>query len=200
MNNWVELPIWNPESEQVPFAHFREEPGNAPLGTPSGCIEIFSTTIESFGYKDCIGHPIWKEPNEWLGGMRSSNNLLHMVSPQPHDKLHSQLESAIADVPGERPAPLKINPLDAASRLINENDIVRVFNSRGACLSRAQISEEVRQGVVSLSTGAWFEPDENGLDRQGNPNILTQDQGTSQLGQGCSAHTTLVQVEFYRNK
>ena len=123
-----------------------------------------------------------------------------MVSPQPHDKLHSQLESAIADVPGERPAPLKINPLDAASRSINENDIVCVFNSRGACLSRAQISEEVRQGVVSLSTGAWFEPDENGLDRQGNPNILTQDQGTSQLGQGCSAHTTLVQVEFYRNK
>ena len=200
MRNWVELPIWNPESEQVPFAHFREEPGNAPLGTPSGCIEIFSTTIESFGYEDCPGHPVWKEPSEWLGGIMSSKDLLHMVSPQPPDKLHSQLESAIADVPSERPAPLKINPLDAASRSINENDLVCVFNSRGACLSRAQISDEVRQGVVSLPTGAWFDPDENGLDRQGNPNILTKDQGTSQLGQGCSAHTTLVQVELYRDK
>ena len=46
--------------------------------------------------------------------------------------------------------------------------------------------------VVSLPTGAWFDPDD-GTDAQGNPNILTRDLGTSRIGQGSSAHTTLVE-------
>jgi biotin/methionine sulfoxide reductase len=49
--------------------------------------------------------------------------------------------------------------------------------------------------VVSLPTGAWLTPDEDGTDSQGNPNILTRDLGTSRIGQGSSAHTALVQVE-----
>ena len=51
-------------------------------------------------------------------------------------------------------------------------------------------------GVVVLSTGAWFDPDENtGMDRHGNPNVLTKDVGTSSLGQGPTSHTTLVEMK-----
>jgi biotin/methionine sulfoxide reductase len=48
-----------------------------------------------------------------------------------------------------------------------------------------------------LPTGAWYDPQQpGGLERHGNPNVLTMDKGTSRLAQGCSAHTTMVQVEL----
>ena len=51
-------------------------------------------------------------------------------------------------------------------------------------------------GVVVLSTGAWFDPDDEiSLDRHGNPNVLTKDVGTSSLAQGPTSHTTLVEVK-----
>jgi biotin/methionine sulfoxide reductase len=197
--NWVELPIWDPPSETVPFSEFREDPTTAPLGTPSGKIEIFSSTIEGFGYNDCPGHPVWREPTEWPNTVLGFEYPLHLISPQPADKLHSQMESAIADIPNQRPSPVTIHPLDAEARSLKEGDIVRIFNSRGACLARTKISSEVRKGVVSLCTGAWFDPGEDGVERQGNPNILTRDKGTSNLGQGSTAHTTMVQIDYYAN-
>ena len=38
-------------------------------------------------------------------------------------------------------------------------------------------------------------PGPAGLERHGNPNVLTLDKGTSRLAQGPSAHTTLVELE-----
>jgi biotin/methionine sulfoxide reductase len=119
---------------------------------------------------------------------------LHLVSPQPGDKLHSQLECAIADLPGARPVAVTISVRDAQQRDLSDGDLVRVFNSRGACLARAHLSAGIRDGVVALPTGAWHEPGPDGTDRQGNPNVLTRDQGTSRLGQGSSAHTALVEI------
>ena len=58
--------------------------------------------------------------------------------------------------------------------------------SAGACLAGVIVSEDVRPGVVRMQTGAWYDPLEPGkagsLDRHGNPNVLTQDRGTSKLG------------------
>jgi len=45
-----------------------------------------------------------------------------------------------------------------------------------------------------LPTGAWFDPADDGTERQGNPNAVTEDRGTSRLGQGTSAHTARVEV------
>ncbi len=79
--------------------------------------------------------------------------------------------------------------------------MVRIFNDRGACLAGAVIADEMRQGVIKLSTGAWWDPDRPGkpdvLDRHGNPNALTRDAGASRLSQGCSAQTCLVEVMRY---
>ena len=59
----------------------------------------------------------------------------------------------------------------------------------------------MRSGVVQMSTGAWFDPLEPGvpgsLCKHGNPNVLTRDMGTSQLGQGPIAHSCLVEIEPY---
>jgi biotin/methionine sulfoxide reductase len=193
--NWVELPIQGPEHSNIPFAAFRANPSAAPLGTPSGKIEIFSEVIASFGYDENPGHPVWRAPSEFLGAEIARDFPLHLVSPQPGDKLHSQLESALAETPGARPMPIVINFNDAEIRGLADGDRVRVFNTRGACRAKACLSRDIRSGVVALSTGAWHDPGEDGLDAQGNPNVLTRDIGTSRIGQGSSAHTTLVQVE-----
>jgi biotin/methionine sulfoxide reductase len=74
-----------------------------------------------------------------------------------------------------------------------------LWNERGACLATADLTDTVRPDVLVLPTGAWFTPHGNsGLEIAGNPNVLTLDVGTSQFGQGCSAHTCLVRVEPYR--
>jgi len=87
-----------------------------------------------------------------------------------------------------------INLKDADELKIENGEIIKIYNSRGSCLARSQLTDEILQGVISLPTGAWFEVDEHGTEIQGNPNTLTFDKGTSRLGQGPSAHTTLVNI------
>ena len=192
-SNWVDLPVRGESDTGTAFASFRADPEKSPLDTPSGRIEIHSQTIADFGYAECPGHPVWIPPGEWRG--TAGRYPLHLVSPQPGDKLHSQLECAIADMPGTRPATIVMHPDDAGFRGVNDGELVRVYNARGACRARARIGDDIMPGVVALPTGAWFDPDASGMDSQGNPNVLTRDTGTSRIGQGCSAHTCLVDIE-----
>ena len=204
----IELPVEGPEHATVPFTAFRADPKANPLKTPSGLVEIFSATIDSFGYDDCRGHPTWLEPAEWLGAPEAKRYPLHLISPQPATRLHSQLDcgttSREAKVQGREVALL--NPADASARGITDGDVIRLFNDRGDCLAAARVSAEVMPGVVALPTGAWFDPEDDAgddaslarpLERHGNPNTLTLDKGTSRLGQGSSAHTALVEVELF---
>ena len=184
------------DSERVIYAEFRRDPAAHPLATPSGRIEIFSEEIDGFGYDDCPGHPTWLEPAEWLGNAAAFP--IHLVSNQPTTRLHSQLDCGETSVAGKVAGrePVMINPDDARPRGIADGDVVRLFNDRGACLAGARVSAAVRPGVVVLPTGAWYDPEApGGLDRHGNPNVLTLDKGTSRLAQGSSAHTTLIEIE-----
>jgi biotin/methionine sulfoxide reductase len=187
----------------VLFEDFRGDPLSDPLVTPSGRIEIFSETIAELGYEDCPGHPAWVEPAEWLGSHKARRYPLHLLTTQPSTRLHSQMDmgrtSQGSKILGREP--MRINPADAARRGIRDGDVVCVFNDRGAILVGAVLSDDLRPGVIQISTGAWYDPEEPGmigsLDKHGNPNVLTLDKGTSRLAQGSSAQTTLVEVERY---
>jgi biotin/methionine sulfoxide reductase len=61
------------------------------------------------------------------------------------------------------------------------------------------IDAAMRSGVVQMSTGSWYDPDETGMCKHGNPNVLTRDKGTSKLGQGPSAHSCLIEVELFKD-
>ena len=153
--------------EPVMLAAFRADPARNPLKTPSGKIEIFSERIASFGYDDCPGHATWLEPIEWLGSKTAERYPLHMLSDQPADKLHSQLDHSpharSTKIKGRQP--ITMHPDDAAARGIADGDMLRVFNDRGACLAAAKLSDRIRRGVVRLSTGAWFDPEDAGSNR-----------------------------------
>ena len=90
---------------------------------------------------------------------------------------------------------VRLHPDEALRRGIATNDLVRVFNARGSCLAGAQIDGDVMPGVLIMSTGAWFDPQSEALERHGNPNVLTLDIGTSSLSQGSSALTALAECE-----
>jgi biotin/methionine sulfoxide reductase len=185
------------------LADFRSDPAGHRLGTPSGRIEIFSHTIDGFGYDDCAGHPRWFEPTEWLGGPRATRYPLHLLANQPATRLHSQLDggatSRASKVQGREP--IRIHPDDATARGLADGDVVRVFNDRGACLAGVVIDDRLRPAVVQLSTGAWFDPadptDPDSMCVHGNPNVLTEDVGTSSLAQGCTGAHVLVEIEKF---
>jgi biotin/methionine sulfoxide reductase len=189
------------DDDLVLFKQFRADPEGKPLGTPSGRIEIFSATIDGFGYADCPGHPTWLEPSEWLGAPLAGRYPLHLIASNPTARLHSQLDvgAVSQDTKVQGREPIRIHPADAAARGVANGDVVRVWNDRGSCLAGAVVSDTVRPRVVQLSTGAWYDPldpaDPDTMCVHGNPNVLTFDRGTSRLAQACSGQHALVEVE-----
>ena len=195
------LELGGVDDDLVLLERFRADPDKTPLATPSGKLEIFSATIDAFGYDDCPGHPTWLEPAEWLGAALARRFPLQLVANNPTTRLHSQLDvGAFSQSTKVRTRePIRMHPADAAARGIRSGDIVRVFNERGSCLAGAVVTHAVRPRVVQLSTGAWYDPldpaDPNAMCVHGNPNVLTFDRGTSKLAQGCSGQHALVEVE-----
>src|SRR5439155_1130728 len=112
------LEVPHVDDDLVLFKQFRADPERAPLGTPSGKIEIFSSTIDAFGYDDCPGHPTWMAPTEWLGAPLADRHPLHLVANNPTARLHSQLDvgaySQSTKVHGAEP--IRIHPADPRVR------------------------------------------------------------------------------------
>lgn len=187
------------KTEHTFLADFRNEPEAHALKTESGKIVLGSETLARLDYADCRPHPAWIEPAEWLGNAADAGQM-HLISHQPAGRLHSQLETGASSRAMKRNGreQARLHPDDAAALGIDDGQTIRIWNGRGECLATAEITDKVRQGVLVLPTGAWFTPTGNsGLEIAGNPNVLTLDIGTSQFGQGCSAHTSLVRVEPY---
>lgn len=202
---WQEGVLRLPEGDeqQVLFAAFREDPQRNPLRTPSGRIELYSQTIAAMDYPDFPPHAAWIEPEEWLGATMAEEFPLHLIANQPKTRLHSQLavsEHAKAELVAGR-APVRMHPEDASARGVTDGELVVVSSPRGRALAGLVISAGVAEGVVQLSTGAWFDPpaDDPTLCRAGNPNVLTMDRPTSRLTQGCAGQHSLVQVVSARD-
>ncbi len=200
---YLEFPVPDSANQVVAYADFLADPGANPLGTASGKIELYSQKIASFKYDDTPPHATWIPPSEWLGSPLAAQYPLHMLSPHPLDRLHSQLDQTRLrqeyQVGGREP--IWISPSDAAARGIANGDVVRVFNGRGQALAGAIITARTRPGVVVFRQGGWYDPLRPGavgtLDKNGSANNLTWDGPSSQLSGGNPTNSVLVQVEKY---
>ncbi|MFZ3118253.1 MAG: molybdopterin-dependent oxidoreductase [Variovorax sp.] len=177
----------------------RNDPVVHALKTPSGKVQISSPTVAAFGYADCPGHPAWLPP----AYAPTVEHPLWLVANQPSTRLHSQLDFGGHSQASKRQGRevCTLHPAAASARGIAQGDIVRLFNEIGACLASAHLSANMREDVVQLPTGAWYDPvpDAGGrmMCAHGNPNVLTRDIGTSSLAQGCAGQLTTVQIERY---
>jgi len=198
--------FWKEGSAPVPvkehhvyLARFREDPDAHPLPTESGKIILCSSKLAALGYDDCPAHPTWLHPEEWGGDQPSgAKGQFQLISPQPRGRLHSQLESEPASTKDKQNGREQVvmHPDDAAALGIHTGSLVRISNERGACLAAARLTTNIRRGVASLPTGSWLLSSGNQptLELSGNPNVVTRDIRSSQFGQGCAAHTCMVEI------
>ena len=89
---------------------------------------------------------------------------------------------------------LWMHPEDAKKRNLQEGELVEVWNDRGKIRIPVKVSEQMMQGVVALSQGAWYKPDKNGVDVGGSINVLTSLNRTP-YAKGNPQHTNLVEVK-----
>ncbi|WP_245822064.1 molybdopterin guanine dinucleotide-containing S/N-oxide reductase [Actinobacillus succinogenes] len=184
----------------VKYADFRRDPQAYPLNTASGKIEIYSEAVAAMGYDDCQGHPMWFEPEEYTKHC-DAHYPLTLVTPHSPYRLHSQLAHTSLRqqyaLNGREPA--WIHPIDAALYGIEHGDMVRIESPRGQVIVAAHVTESVRQGVIALYQGAWYDPSnpgetKNNLCKNGCANVLTSDECSSPLSQGNAPNSCVVRV------
>ncbi|HUG35606.1 MAG TPA: molybdopterin-dependent oxidoreductase [Candidatus Limnocylindrales bacterium] len=162
-----------PPADAVAFAREVREPWAHPFSTPSGRIEIYSTTIAArpdvYGLGAIPPIPTWIPP-----APADPRHPLALVTPKSRARTHSihanQTVLSRAD-----PQDVWISTQDAAARGIVNGQRVRVFNDLGATVMPARVTERIAPGVVSIAEGAWFTPDGEGRDTAGCANVLTSD-------------------------
>jgi anaerobic dimethyl sulfoxide reductase subunit A len=176
----------------VGFKKQIEDPKNNPFPTPSGKIEIYSQRLADLNNPKCPPIPRYIETWEGPEDPVAERYPLQLITPHPRRRAHSIFHN----VPWLRelePHAVWINSAEAAARGIRHGDKVRVFNDRGQMIIPAKVTERIMPGVVSITEGAWYDPDEKGIDRGGCPNVLSRDEHSP--GGAFASNTALVQVE-----
>jgi len=185
-----------------------------PLKTKSGKIEIFSEYIADESNRgkgehfDPFGRLIDNLPGDWndlqpmpvykpaIRGMEdplTKDYPLHLLTPHSRYRVHYLFWThpyLKGDLYQHR---VWINLADAVRRGIRDGDLVRVFNDRGEVQIQAYVTSRIMPGVTVIRQGAWYEPDENGVDRGPSPSTLLGGDLVS-----CTAAakaTNLVQIE-----
>ena len=98
---------------------------------------------------------------------------------------------------------VRVNPADAAARGLEQHDLVRVFNDRGAVICAVRLTERVPAGTVhSYESSAVYDPvgePGNSPDRGGCMNLLTPSRMMIRKAHALAANSCLVQIEAWRD-
>ena len=177
---------------RVAFKEQIENPREHPFPTPSGKIEIYSQRLADSNNPETPPIPMYIQTWESRNDPLAKKYPLQLINSHFKRRAHSQFEC----IPWLRELvtqELSINPVDAGARGIKDGDDIRVYNDRGEVIVPAHVTERIMPGVVDLPQGAWYSPDENGVDRGGCANVLTRDAYSP--GGAATFNTILVQVK-----
>ncbi len=182
---------------EIAFVDFRKNPEKYPLRTPSGKIEIFCE--EMFEKNDPKEIPaIPKYIQEWESpfGEEAKQYPLQVIGPHYMPRVHSTHDNN--DWLMEAfPQRIFINPIDANARKIKNGDKLKVYNDRGALALACRITKKIMPGVIAIPQGAWWKPNEKGIDMGGSVNVLTSERWTP-FAFGNAQHTIMAEAEKYK--
>lgn len=189
--------IYRFESQEAYVAQeeFIKDSENNPLKTPSGKIEIYSQRLADLNWPNLPPIPKYIETWESRNDPLAAKYPLQMITSHHKRRANCQFETLPWLKELEEQAVL-INADDARERGISDGEMVRVFNDRGDIVILARVTERIMPGVVDVPFGSWYDPDEKGVDRGGNPNVLTKDAYSP--GGSFAYNTSLVQIEKMR--
>ena len=178
-----------------PYIAFKkqiEDPVNNPFDTPSGKIEIYSQQWAD--QNNAKLPPVAKYIETWesRNDPMAKKYPLQLVTTHFKRRSLSQFET-LPWLRELQPQAMLISTIDAEARGIKDGDKVMVLNDRGKLIITAKVTERIMPGVIDIPHGAWYDPDENGVDKGGNPNVLIKDQ-YSPSG-AFPYNTCLVQVQ-----
>ena len=182
------------------------------LQTQSGKMEFDCSSLKRFDSDDPERPTMTKYIPSWEGHHTADlyrKYPLQLISPHPRYSFHTMgdgKDSIVNDVKDHRILIdgyyywiVRINTRDAADRWIRPNDLVRVYNDRGAVICAAQVTERLRPGTVhSYESSAVYDPvgdPGNSPDRGGNINILTPSRTIIKKSHGMASNSCLVQIE-----
>ncbi|UCG65906.1 MAG: molybdopterin-dependent oxidoreductase [Deltaproteobacteria bacterium] len=178
----------------LPYIAFQkqiEDLAGNPFPTPSGKIEIFSQQLADMANPEIPPIPKWIQPWEGWRDSLAKKYPLQLVTTHFKRRAHTQF-GTLPWLRELQPQAMLINSIDAQARGIGDKDKARVFNDRGELIIAAKVTERIRPGVVDIPQGAWYDPDEKGVDRGGSANVLIKAE-TSPGGAFCF-NTALVEV------
>jgi anaerobic dimethyl sulfoxide reductase subunit A len=176
-------------SLKIRIAYEEEVAGLRPFATPSGKIEIYSRRIHDL-HLPAI--PCYVPSPEGYEDPLRATYPLQLIGYHTKRRTHSIHESNPA-LESLDPQRLWIHRDDASMRNIADGDLALVFNERGMARVPAFVTERIMRGVVALAQGAWYSPDQRGVDTRGSINVLTSQRPTP-LARGNPQHTNLVEV------
>ncbi len=204
-----------PELAPLP-ADYTEKFGMG-LQTQSGKIEFDCSSLKRFDPNDPERPTMTKYIPSWEG--HHSTELykkypLQLISPHPRFSFHTMgdgKDSFMNDVKDHRILIegyyywiVRINTKDAERREIKENDLVKIFNDRGAVICAAQVTERVPPGTVhSYESSSKYDPVGDpgySVDRGGCINLLTSKRFMIKESHSHAANSCLVQIEKWKGE
>ncbi|MEE8619147.1 MAG: molybdopterin-dependent oxidoreductase [Dehalococcoidales bacterium] len=178
-----------------PFVAFKqqvEDPADNPFPTLSGKIEIYCEHLAEMNNPRIPPIPKYLPTLEGYDNPLRQKYPLQLLSTHYLTAIHSTLEK-LPWLEEVKPRRVWLSTYDAEKRGIADGDEVLIFNDRGKVLVRAKVTERILPGVVDLPQGAWFDIDENGIDRGGCANVLTPSEHSP--GGAWGVNTVLVEVK-----
>jgi len=149
---WVKLPSSMMEYKKWEKGGLRTD-GRVGFDTPSGKYEIWSTTLEDYGYEPL---PKYVEPSEGPMANPALSKQFPLVfnsGARPHTDFRSQ-HHGIKGLLKDNPEPtVELNVEDAAERGIEPGDLVQVRTPRGSVPFRARVMRDIVKGALECNMG-----------------------------------------------
>ncbi|MGB9109350.1 MAG: molybdopterin oxidoreductase family protein [Telluria sp.] len=162
---------------------------NGGFPTPSGKCEFYSESMLHDGL-DPLPSYIANYESVASNPELAKRYPLAMISPPARNFLNSTFVNVQSLRATEGEPRLDIHPVDAATRGIQDKEMVRIFNDRGSFVARARVTPKARAGLVVGLSIWWKKLSSDGK----NANEVTS-QRLTDMGRAPTFYDTLVQVE-----